>query len=72
MSRTRRLVYGAALCFALGCAAATNITPEQRVQLEVLALQQACLALPPGAVVTPEVRVVCAAFASGRADAGAP
>jgi len=44
------------------CSAA-QVTPEQRVELEVLALQQACgAALASGAPLSPEVQAVGKAF----------
>ncbi len=66
MTRQFRLAIGSLIVVAVGCAGAVpQITAEQRVQLEVLALQQACaacLAKLRLCTANPEVIAVCAAF----------
>jgi predicted component of type VI protein secretion system len=55
--------YALPLLALVGCSAAPQLTPAQRVQLEVLALQTACAeAVKSGRPLPAEVLTVCEAF----------
>ena len=58
MTRRTRLAIGSALILAIGCASASVVSPERRVELELFALQAACREKPRD-VGSPEIRRLC-------------
>lgn len=67
MTHTTRAYLGSAILLAIGCAELSQLTPDQRVQLAVGSVQDACQACG-AACVDPSVVAVCGAFK--RADDG--